>query len=196
MYVFVIMNEAELNVKKTTMFIGQPHMSKACKRLIKRKHLCIWQHSEKSFWFSNIFCFNVEFGCASVHCWERESEKKFHCENCSHDFPWADATVYCVNSYIVIELEKIRRKKRVQIEQRIWKIQTELDCQLNRLNVSMDAYHVCVCVFVRLRSRVCMWVWYAFSNISTSKFSLVVKKRESNTMARIIKLHKWKIEMS
>lgn len=151
-----------------------------------RKILLIFQH------------FSFQYGIWLRECSlprNRESETKVHCENCSHDFPWADATVYCVNSYIVIELKKNRRaKKRVQIEQRIWKIQTELDCRLNRLNVSMDAYHVCV----RLRSRVCMRVWYAFSNISTSKFSLVVKKREANTMemARIIKLHKWKIEMS
>lgn len=34
---------------------GQPHMSKACKRLIKRKQLRIWQHSEKCSWFANIF---------------------------------------------------------------------------------------------------------------------------------------------
>lgn len=151
-----------------------------------RKILLISQHFFVSIWNLAARVFTIE---------KERARKKVHCENCSHDFPWADATVYCVNSYIVIELKKNRRaKKRVQIEQRIWKIQTELDCRLNRLNVSMDAYHVCV--VVRLRSRVCMWVWYAFSNISTSKFSLVVKKWEANTMARIIKLHKWKIEMS
>lgn len=171
-------------------------MSKACKRLIKRKHLCIWQHSEKSFWFSNIFRFNMEFGCASVHY--REIERERDKSSLWALFAWLPMSRrYCLLRkflYCYWTKKNRRAKKRVQIEQRIWKIQTELDCRLNRLNVSMDAYHVCV----RLRSRVCMRVRYAFSNISTSKFSLVVKKREANTMemARIIKLHKWKIEMS
>lgn len=40
---FIVHNAGEWNFIKS-MFIVQPHMSKACKSLIKRKQSCIWQH--------------------------------------------------------------------------------------------------------------------------------------------------------
>lgn len=157
--------------------------------------------------FHYIFIFQRDFGLVRsldilssslyVHSNKNAPLSKIHCEHFSHEFPRADASLCCVNSYWTQsalngngELRK-GQKKRVQIKHRNsenpkW---TWLSIQQNECVCCIFKYFLAL-LFVSLHPLPTR------SLVRCDRLPFFVANKATNTMARIIKLHKWKIEMS